>query len=227
MTSFKLLTGRENLNLVSYKHFLIDSKTLESFLLLKEAAREAGFELEIISAFRSFERQQKIWNDKASGKRVLLDKNERPLDFNTANPEEILQAIMYFSAIPGASRHHWGTDIDIYDAKKKEAKDVELTQSECTNGGAFCELHNWLDEMILKNKSFGFFRPYDEDLGGVAPEKWHLSYSPLSQNYLEEYSLELFQKNLELSDISFKEVLLSRLDELYFQYIKNIAQIPF
>lgn len=227
MKNYKLLTGRENKNLTPYKNFLVDSKSLESFLLLKEAASKEGFDLEIISAFRDFNRQEKIWNDKATGKRTLLDQFENQVDIKSCSEHEILKAIMHFSAIPGASRHHWGTDIDVFDANKKKSTDVSLTMSECIDGGEFCDLHLWLDEVIANNKSFGFFRPYEKDLGGVAQEKWHLSYSPLSQKYLNEYEIDLFIKNIEESDMCFKNLLLDQVDEFYLKYIKNITPPPF
>ena len=33
---------------------------------------------------------------------------------------------------------------------------------------------------MAADESEGFFRPYGEDRGGVAPERWHLSFAPLS-----------------------------------------------
>jgi len=47
---------------------------------------------------------------------------------------------------------------------------------------------------------FGFFRPYRQDKGGVAPEPWHLSYKPLSERFLKELSFEKFELHLMQSD---------------------------
>ena len=33
---------------------------------------------------------------------------------------------------------------------------------------------------MAAGESYGFFRPYARDRGGVAPERWHLSYAPLA-----------------------------------------------
>ena len=47
--------------------------------------------------------------------RPLLDANNQPLDALQLGETERLHAILHWSALPGTSRHHWGTDLDIYD----------------------------------------------------------------------------------------------------------------
>ena len=50
-------------------------------------------------------------------------------------------------AIPGTSRHHWGTDLDVYDAAALPADyRLELSPAEVAPGGLFDSLHRWLDE---------------------------------------------------------------------------------
>ncbi len=121
--SFHLLTGRINPkdHLQQYKdtsHFL-EAKTLENFLKLQVAAKtEINAQLEIISSYRDFSRQESIWNRKVSGDLKILDDNERVINPKNYSQEELITKIARFSAIPGASRHHWGTDIDIYDASQ-------------------------------------------------------------------------------------------------------------
>ena len=41
-------------------------------------------------------------------------------------------------------------------------------------------MHAWLDGQMAAGRSHGFFRPYQKDHGGIAPERWHLSYAPLA-----------------------------------------------
>ena len=184
-----------------------------------------GFDLQVISGFRSYEAQLSIWNNKAQGKRPLLDSNSKQLDVSSLSPEETLNAILRWSAIPGASRHHWGTDMDIYDgnAIPEEGYDIQLVSAEVEPGGIFGNLHSWLDQTIRDGESEDFFRPYDKDRGGVAPEKWHLSFAPLSKRYLRDYTLELFEQTVSQSDISLKEVLLRDIERYYQQYVLNIA----
>jgi len=148
---------------------------------LQEDACRAGFQLAIASSFRSFERQLLIWNAKARGERPVHDDRGREVDLAGLTPGEQLRAILRYTAVPGASRHHWGTDLDVYDAAALgEGERVELTPGEVAPGGVFDPLHRWLDERMAAGESHGFYRPYARDRGGVAPERWHLSYAPLS-----------------------------------------------
>ncbi len=62
---------------------LIHKQMLQDFLRLQKDAREAGFDLQIISAFRDYERQALIWNKKARGERTLLDDHGIALNFHT------------------------------------------------------------------------------------------------------------------------------------------------
>src|SRR5690606_23241791 len=73
-------------------------------------ARRAGFDLAIASGFRDYRRQLAIWNDKADGRRPLLDEHGEPLDAGALAPWPLARAILRWSALPGASRHHWGSD---------------------------------------------------------------------------------------------------------------------
>lgn len=172
---------------------LIDSQRLErpvhgavveALMALKRDAEEAGFDLALASGYRDYARQLQIWNGKADGSRPLLDGECRPLDAAQLDPGERLHAILRWSALPGASRHHWGTDIDVYDrAALAPGTAVELVAAEVADDGPFGPLHRWLDERIAEDASHGFFRPYAEERGGVAPERWHLSYAPLAARY--------------------------------------------
>ena len=83
---------------------------------MRQAAQKEGFDLAVASGYRSFDRQRAIWNAKANGGRPVLDKNENPLDIDALDAVDLLKAILHWSALPGGSRHHWGSDFDIYDA---------------------------------------------------------------------------------------------------------------
>lgn len=154
---------------------------VDAFRRLQQAAGEAGFQLRAASCYRSYERQLAIWNAKARGERDVLDDTGKVLRRDSCDDWDWIQAILRWSALPGASRHHWGTDLDVYDAAAV-APDykVQLTPDEVSEGGPFAALHNWLDARIASNQAEGFFRPYAQDRGGVAPERWHLSFAPLA-----------------------------------------------
>jgi len=150
-----------------------------AFALLQADARAAGFDLAIASSFRSYQRQLAIWNAKVSGQRSVYDDTGQCLDLSALSASEKLHAILRYSAIPGSSRHHWGTDVDVFDAAAIAGDyQVQLSPGEVAAGGVFDPLHCWLDERMAQQRSHGFYRPYSSDCGGVAVERWHLSYAP-------------------------------------------------
>lgn len=197
----------------------IHRQALAAFLALQHAAAES-FELTIASGYRDFNRQLAIWNGKATGERPVLDKQGRVIDISTLDPWSLVQAILRWSALPGASRHHWGTDIDVYDKRAVKADyQLQLSLEEVSGSGPFVALHEWLDEQILRGASFGFFRPYQIDSGGIAPERWHLSYLPLAQQYQRELSLDYLRDTIAAQPIALKQVVLANLEEIYHRYI--------
>jgi LAS superfamily LD-carboxypeptidase LdcB len=218
-----ILHGKTTEHLVPLEgtKFLLHHQMISDFLRLQKSAQAAGFDLQIASAFRDFERQLKIWNAKARGERTLVDDQERPLNFSQLSPTEITFAILRWSAIPGCSRHHWGTDIDVFDAKTQAAESVQLVPSECIGEGPAAKLHDWIDQQINQKISFGFYRPYRTDLGGVSPERWHLTYEPISSRIIRNFSFPLFKKNLEENDILLKEILLMNGEEIFQRYLMN------
>jgi LAS superfamily LD-carboxypeptidase LdcB len=159
---------------------------------------------------------------KASGERQLIDDHERPLEFSKLSPIEIAMAILRWSALPGCSRHHWGTDIDVFDGKTQASEEVKLVPSETSGNGPSARLHDWLDSRISTNTSFGFYRPYATDRGGVSPERWHLSYHALSRRYLESFTFSIFKKNIDESDMLLKNILLENADEIYQRFFLNV-----
>lgn len=177
------LTGRDDSHLVvtDEGHRLVPT-VARAFSELQRDAREAGFDLAIASSYRPFERQLAIFNGKARGDRPVHNDAGEPLALESLPPRERLMAILRFSALPGTSRHHWGTDLDVYD-RAAVANDyrVQLTPQEVWPPGPFAPLHEWLDLKMARGDSHGFHRPYGQDRGGVAPERWHLSYAPLAR----------------------------------------------
>lgn len=219
-----ILSGKTKKHLTSLGDYQIHQDVKESFLKLQKKAQGDGFNLQLISAFRSYQAQENIWNAKARGEKKLYSHDGRSiLNFSDLNEEEIIMAIMRWSALPGASRHHWGTDIDVFDAHKKARDKVELTIEEGEPNGAFFEFHEWLTDLIQSDQSFGFYRPYEQDLGGVSPEKWHLSYSPISLQYYEKYTIDVFEQIIQESEILLKPYIEQNLQTLFDRFITNIS----
>ncbi len=196
--------------------------SVDAFRALHDAASSAGFRLSILSGFRSFDRQLSIWNRKATGQLAVLDSDARPLDIASLTERELVFAILRWSALPGASRHHWGTDIDVYDAATlPSGYEIQLVPAEVERGGMFAPLHEWLDTRIAERTSFGFFRPYDRDRGGVAPERWHLSYAPIASAYSLELTPAVLRQALQQADLKLKATVLAHLDEIYERFVIN------
>lgn len=203
----------------------VHEDAIEPFLQLKRQAQREGFDLEIYSGFRDFDRQLGIWNRKANGQQAVLDSNAEPLDIETLSEKELAFAILRWSALPGASRHHWGTDLDVFDAAAKpDGYEIELIPAEVNSGGMFGPLHDWLDERITADAAFGFFRPYEFDQGGVAPERWHLSYSPVASRYEKLLTTDVVEEAIQRVTIKLKDVILGNLDEIYERFVKNICR---
>jgi len=197
------------------------------FEKLREAARKEGFDVRIESAFRGFDRQLGIWNRKAGGRQAVLDSDAVPLDITKLSERDLVYAILRWSALPGASRHHWGTDIDIFDeAARPEGYEVQEIPEEVNPGGMFGPLHEWLDGRIAAGTSFGFFRPYDRDRGGVAPERWHISYAPVSDDLLRKLTPDVLRETVRQADMKLKEVVLREIDGIYERFVVNVNRRP-
>ena len=214
------ITGRDDSHLVSMKDgHRLHPAAARAFGRLQQEAREAGFDLAVASSYRSFDRQMAIFNGKAAGQRPVHDDAGKVLDMVALAAADKLAAILRYSALPGTSRHHWGTDLDVYDAAAMPADyRLQLTPDEVAPGGLFDPLHNWLDQRMAKGDSHGFFRPYGEDRGGVAVERWHLSYAPLARRCEGLLSAEILRQcwagKLELADI-----VEARLEDILARYV--------
>ena len=223
------LTGRTTDHLIfeenTNRYFHKD--IYQDYLRLKSEALQQGIELYVLSSFRSFENQLTIWNKKARGERTLLDDDGNALRYADMSPNEVLFSILRWSALPGASRHHWGTDIDFVDKKTwPEGYDVQLIPSEFNEGGHFSKFRNWFDHSIDNNNGFSFFRPYQRDLQGVAPEMWHLSHKDISAKLLSAYSMDLFRAHLQALDPSQIELhseIVNNQEEIYNRFVINIS----
>ncbi len=205
----------------------VHAQVVGPFQDLKREAALEGFDLQILSGFRSFEKQLSIWNRKARGDLAVLDSGAVPMDINLLNRRDLAFAILRWSALPGASRHHWGTDLDVFDAAAQpEGYEVELVPEEVDPGGMFGPLHDWLDARIVSGTAFGFFRPYDEDRNGVAPERWHLSCHPVAQTMEREVTPGILRGTLRRAEMELKDVVIQNLDEIFLRFVMNIGRPP-
>jgi LAS superfamily LD-carboxypeptidase LdcB len=195
----------------------LHTECVSAFLSMREAAQRAGIDLQCRSSFRSFETQLSIWNAKWHGERTLYSREGSALQYDQLTPDQLLDAILIWSAIPGGSRHHWGSDVDLIDALAvPEGYQVQLVPEEYGSQGIFAHMDEWLNQHAAE---FGFFRPYRTDRGGVSPEPWHFSYAPVSIPALQALTPELLRQTLLTSAIEGKPLILERLDEIYRRYL--------
>tara|TARA_R110002050_G_scaffold156128_5_gene284062 strand:+ start:3000 stop:3722 length:723 start_codon:yes stop_codon:yes gene_type:complete len=192
---------------------------LNDFLALSKAAAQADIELKIASGYRSFERQLLIWNNKFTGKTAIKNAIGETVNINQLSDIEIINAILLFSALPGTSRHHWGTDIDVYAENLLNGEKLQLEPWEYDKTGPMAKLSSWLTDNAGK---FGFYFPYDQFRGGVAIEPWHLSYAPLAKQYQSVLNIELLQVLLAKTNIAGQKMITKHIPQIFKQYINNI-----
>ena len=140
---------------------------------MQNEANKNNISFKVISGTRNFTHQKRIWNYKWNEKYKNIPVEKRVLK------------ILEFSAMPSTSRHHWGTDIDIYQTNVKQPRAL-LLESNFHNNGAFCKLKEWMD---IHAKDYGFYLVYTNlpNRKGFKYEPWHYSYKPLSFQYLKAY----------------------------------------
>jgi D-alanyl-D-alanine carboxypeptidase len=156
---------------------------VEAFVRMAEAADANGYELKIISAFRSFGDQKQIWEDKWTGK-TLVERGKLPQ--TKPDPKARAIKILEFSSMPGTSRHHWGTDFDLNSLNNSYFKSGEGKRT-----------YDWL---TLHAAEYGFCQVYSakgaDRPNGYEEEKWHWSYMPVASWYLKQYPVDVGYERL-------------------------------
>lgn len=217
------ITGRSRTHVTQYEapRFAAHPEAAAAFLAMRAAAAHDGIDLAPFSTFRDYQTQLRIWNMKFTGRKPLYDLQGQERERATLSDQQVIDCILNWSALPGASRHHWGTEIDVVDAAAMPPGYApRLLPQETAPGGVFHHLHCWLDAHIAQ---FGFFRPYQQAQGGMYPEPWHLSYAPLSVPALEQISVALLERVTREADIAGKELVLARLPAILERHVRNIA----
>lgn len=142
--------------------------TYQAFIKMYEAAQKDGIKLTIISATRNFEAQKGIWEAKWTGARLVEDED---ISQTIPDPRQRALKILEYSSMPGSSRHHWGTDIDLNN----------LSDSHFQSGEGK-KVYTWLRANAAQ---YGFCQPYSpkgaDRPAGYNEEKWHWSYLPISK----------------------------------------------
>ena len=152
------------------KEAYLRKETYEAFVKMAEAAAKDKIQLKILSATRNFDRQKKIWEDKWNG---LVTVEDGTKVSKIADPTKRALKILLFSSMPGSSRHHWGTDLDL-----------NYLSDDYFSNGQGKKIYKWLSENAA---TYGFCQPYsskENGRTGYNEEKWHWSYMPLSSAFM-------------------------------------------
>lgn len=182
----------------------------EAFLKMKEAAKKDGILITVVSAYRSYLDQARIWNRKY-----------KQYTASGLSPEQSIRKIVEYSTMPGTSRHHWGTDIDIIDSSVPAPKNV-LSPNHFNWDGVYCPLKTWMDQ---NSEKFGFYLVYNNNPArkGFNYEPWHFSYKPLSQTYLREYIKRDLVSTVGTNEVAGRNHLTKDFFEQYYK--ENILDI--
>lgn len=218
-----MLTGKSREHLESLpcpfsQQHMLEPQTNKAFQGLQQYAKRAGFNLQPASSFRDFQRQQKIWNEKFQGKRKVHDDQANPLDLRNLSDWQKCQAILRWSALPGASRHHWGTEIDVFDPDLLPAnQSLQLEPWEYEKGGYFAELSDFLQQNLAK---FDFGLPFVDNAQAskVGREPWHISYIPMATIAQSQFSPELLLSAWQQEQIAAKDCLIEHLEIIFSDY---------
>jgi hypothetical protein len=124
--------------------------------------------------------QPKTWDTFPAQFRDKKGVPDRPL-WLAASTKERLNTILQFSALPGASRHHWGTEVDFNSVNVADWRPASAGKAE----GTLFQLGQWLQANAPK---VGFIQAYTAGRGGgYNEEPWHYSYAPLSVSLRQQY----------------------------------------
>ena len=152
-------------------------QVMESYWKLKGQASQDGWHLILVSAHRTFYSQRRIWND--------YDKPLRKM--SSLSEKARVRSIMSVVSVPGLSRHHWGTDLDI----SEESLRGQLLKINPDTPKKVLDFYRWMEENAPR---FGFCKVYLGKRGAVVDEPWHWSYFPFSRVYTKQF--------MEITDFS-------------------------
>jgi LAS superfamily LD-carboxypeptidase LdcB len=216
------LTGRDRGHIVDLAspRCMLHSEAVEAFLAMREHAAREGLDLLPLSSFRDFERQRLIWNAKYRGERPARDRGGRPVDMSRLAPDRKVETILLWSALPGASRHHWGCDMDVGDGGViAGGYEPQLEREEFARGGKFAALSRWL---VHNMRRYGFYRPYTRAGSGVQPEPWHLSFAPVARRALPMLTVEVLAAAIAGAGVEGEAAILSRLPSIHERYVMGV-----
>lgn len=209
--SLDQLMGIATFKGVSTSEVQLLQKAFDAYTAMQKAALKEGITIEAVSSYRNFNRQKAIFERKYT----------RFTQNDGLSPQAAFEKIIEYSTIPGTSRHHWGTEIDIIDGSKPRVGDV-LLEEKFHNNGPYVQLKKWMD---VNAKDYGFYLVYTNDINrkGFNYEPWHYSFKELSKPMLDTYLNYDLKSVLRKANFKGADLLGEDLIERYIQeHIKDI-----
>jgi len=140
-----------------------------------------------------------------------------PASTRSLTADEKQQEILQASSAPGISRHHWGTDVDVFST---EPVDFE-------RGNQFADEYSW---MINNAVQYGFIQSYTPTSSfmglGYMEERWHWSYWPISQALTEYAQLNVAAIQSELMAQWGTSNQFSFISRYWKDFMFNVNQTP-
>ncbi|QZN89291.1 M15 family metallopeptidase [Vagococcus lutrae] len=155
----------------------IAEMAFDAYYALEQAAKEAGIDLTVVSAYRSVENQQNVY-DNSIQEYMAQGKSE----------ERARKLTDDYIAIPGTSEHHTGLALDVVDQDwYADEKGLEPEFGQTKAG-------KWLANNVT---NYGFIIRYPkekEEITGIQYEPWHIRYVGKEHAaYMKKYDLTLEQ----------------------------------
>jgi LAS superfamily LD-carboxypeptidase LdcB len=211
------------------------AEALES---MSRAALADGVDVWARSGYRSLSQQRYLWNRKYRGQDTVRgDDGSRLTLTRDHSAAEKVRLILSYTAFPGTSRHHWGTDVDMAQTfadgcadlllqdglvpVAPAGSDVPVAPAEPAPSegqaepGAAQKVERDEDGCLPAQRwlaarahEFGWYLVYDVARGGFQPEPWHWSYLPFAVPALTRYVAEVEPELLRDRGVDGDEVVL-------------------
>jgi hypothetical protein len=143
---------------------------MQAFWRFKERAKTDGWDLILVSAYRSYRDQRRVWNQS----------DDSYLQRGATNQKKRVEAVMSLVSVPGLSRHHWGTELDISETSIRG----QLVNVEPDTPERVLKFYAWMQKNAPQ---YGFCQVYLGQKGSVHNEPWHWSYLPYSKTYQKQF----------------------------------------
>ncbi len=188
MSLYRIM-GIDSSHLASYSNIMLEFETLQAYRQMKEEAARDGIQLQTISGFKSFEYERNIYESEYYS-----------LSRDGYSDIDIFNTITTYAPIPGTSRYHWGTEIDVVDLAIDMPHGYLIDEENYIEDGIFYHLTQWMEQNATK---FGFYQPYTNDSyrKGFAFEPWHYSYRPAATKIIKQININALTEKIRQQDI--------------------------